>query len=72
MNIFRNLVLGSIWLYQRAFSHHAAGACRYVPSCSQYAGEAVRKHGVARGGWLALRRIARCHPLGSHGYDPVP
>ncbi len=72
MNIFRSLVLGFIWLYQHVWSPHMAGACRHVPSCSNYADEAVRRHGVARGGWLAARRIARCNPLGTSGYDPVP
>jgi putative membrane protein insertion efficiency factor len=60
-----------ITLYQ-----HAAGGkpspCRYVPSCSTYAIEAVQVHGAARGSWLAARRLARCHPWGSHGHDPVP
>ena len=47
-------------------------SCRYAPSCSHYAIQAVERHGAARGGWLALRRLARCHPFGGHGYDPVP
>lgn len=46
--------------------------CRYAPTCSQYAIEALQKHGAARGSVLALRRICRCHPFGGSGYDPVP
>jgi uncharacterized protein len=47
-------------------------SCRYLPTCSAYAIDAISKHGAARGGWLALCRIAKCHPWGGHGYDPVP
>ena len=47
-------------------------ACRYVPTCSQYAIEAITKHGPVRGLWLALKRLLRCHPWGGSGYDPVP
>lgn len=47
-------------------------ACRYTPTCSQYAVEAIKKHGPFRGFWLALKRILRCHPWGGNGYDPVP
>jgi uncharacterized protein len=46
--------------------------CRYVPTCSSYAREALAGHGTRRGTWLTLRRLSRCHPFGSHGYDPVP
>jgi putative membrane protein insertion efficiency factor len=48
------------------------GACRFEPSCSAYAEEAIARHGVIRGGSLAARRLLRCHPMGGHGYDPVP
>jgi putative membrane protein insertion efficiency factor len=47
-------------------------SCRYSPSCSQYAIEALEKHGAIKGGWLAAKRLLRCHPWGGHGYDPVP
>jgi uncharacterized protein len=58
--------------YQVAFSPLYAGSCRYIPSCSQYALEVVDRFGAIRGGWLALRRLARCHPFGGHGLDPAP
>jgi uncharacterized protein len=57
--------------YQHAFSWRAS-PCRYVPSCSAYAVEALEVHGAARGSWLSVRRVARCHPWGGHGWDPVP
>ena len=58
--------------YQLALSPFAGGACRFTPSCSEYAIQAIQEHGVARGLGLALRRVSRCHPLGSSGFDPVP
>jgi putative membrane protein insertion efficiency factor len=58
--------------YKILLSPLFAGACRYTPSCSEYMAEAVRVHGVMRGGWLGLARLARCHPFGGHGMDPVP
>ncbi|TCW32911.1 membrane protein insertion efficiency factor YidD [Gulbenkiania mobilis] len=61
-----------IRFYQLAISPWIAPRCRYQPTCSSYALEAVSRHGACKGGWLALRRIARCHPWGGSGYDPVP
>lgn len=64
--------LGLIRFYQLAISPMTQSSCRYTPTCSQYALEAVRKYGPFKGGWLAIKRLARCHPWGGHGYDPVP
>ncbi|NLT02864.1 MAG: membrane protein insertion efficiency factor YidD [Bacteroidales bacterium] len=64
--------LALIRFYQVAISPMTQSSCRYTPTCSQYALEAVRKYGPFKGGWLAIRRLARCHPWGGHGYDPVP
>jgi putative membrane protein insertion efficiency factor len=58
--------------YQLLLSPLAGGACRFEPSCSKYAAEAIETHGAARGLWLALRRLARCHPFARPGFDPVP
>jgi putative membrane protein insertion efficiency factor len=58
--------------YQLALSPFAGGACRFTPSCSDYAIQAIQEHGAVRGLGLALRRVSRCHPLGSSGFDPVP
>lgn len=58
--------------YQILISPWLAPRCRYYPTCSQYALEAVQLHGAWRGGWLALKRLGRCHPLREGGYDPVP
>ena len=66
------IVLALIRFYQLAIRPWLPPRCRYQPTCSQYAIEAVQKHGALKGGWLALRRIGRCHPWGSSGYDPVP
>lgn len=71
MSLPRRAAIGLIRLYQVAASPFPS-PCRYAPSCSTYAVEALDRHGVMRGGWLALRRIARCHPFGGSGYDPVP
>ncbi|MDD2611609.1 MAG: membrane protein insertion efficiency factor YidD [Bacteroidales bacterium] len=70
--IFKLLFLGIIRFYQYAISPYTHPSCRYIPTCSQYAVEAIQKYGPFKGAWLALKRILRCHPWGGHGYDPVP
>lgn len=65
-------MIGSIRFYQRALSPLKPPSCRFYPTCSQYALEAVERHGPARGAWLATRRLLRCHPFCKGGYDPVP
>ena len=65
-------LLGLVWLYRVGVSPLIGANCRYEPSCSAYAEEALRRYGAFRGGWLTLRRIGRCHPWGGSGYDPVP
>ena len=72
MNLPSRLLWGLVRGYQLLVSPVLPGSCRYTPSCSAYAAEAIARHGAARGGWLALRRIVRCHPFGGWGYDPVP
>ena len=68
----RKIIQQLIRLYQRALSPLLGPRCRYYPSCSQYALEALEEHGLLRGLWLALKRIGRCHPLHPGGFDPVP
>ena len=65
------VLLRSVNLYQRLTTHRPS-PCRYVPTCSEYAREALETHGAARGTWLTVRRLSRCHPLGGFGFDPVP
>ncbi len=68
----RRVVIGLIRLYQAGIAPLLPAACRYTPTCSEYAVTAIRRFGAARGSWLAVRRIFRCHPFGGRGYDPVP
>lgn len=65
-------LLGLVWIYRNAISPLVGANCRFQPTCSKYAEEALRKHGAFKGGWLAIKRIGRCHPWGGSGYDPVP
>ena len=66
------LLLGLIRLYQMTFSKMLPPSCRFTPSCSHYGYEAINKYGAFKGGWMAIKRVARCHPLNPGGYDPVP
>ncbi|MDR2365822.1 MAG: membrane protein insertion efficiency factor YidD [Zoogloeaceae bacterium] len=68
----RRLVLFFLRVYQYAFRPFLGQNCRFHPSCSEYARQAVQKYGVPRGGWLAIKRLARCHPWNPGGVDPVP
>ena len=73
---FSYVALGVIWVYRATLSpillSVAGPACRFEPSCSAYAGEAISQHGIVRGGWLVLRRLSRCRPFGGWGFDPIP
>ncbi|MBN2676118.1 MAG: membrane protein insertion efficiency factor YidD [Alphaproteobacteria bacterium] len=70
--MFKFIVLKSIRLYQIFLSPFLGKSCRFVPSCSDYATEAIEKYGLRCGGWLAIKRVIRCHPWGGSGHDPVP
>ena len=68
----KRVLLFLIRLYQKYLSPGLPRRCRFSPTCSQYALEALRKYGPVKGGWLTLKRLARCHPWGGSGYDSVP
>ena len=70
--VFAWPALKLIRFYKVCISPYLGNHCRYTPTCSQYAYEAISKYGIFKGGWLALRRLLRCHPWGGSGYDPVP
>ncbi|MGH2460185.1 MAG: membrane protein insertion efficiency factor YidD [Chloroflexota bacterium] len=67
----KKVALGTIRVYQMTLSRVLPPSCRFYPSCSQYAYDAIARYGVIRGGWLALGRLSRCHPFNPGGYDPV-
>ena len=68
----KTLLLGLLRLYQYALRPLLGANCRFYPNCSDYAREAIERHGAVRGVWLAARRLGRCHPYHACGYDPVP
>jgi putative membrane protein insertion efficiency factor len=70
--MLRAALVGLIRVYQVGISSWTPAACRFTPTCSAYAIQALERHGVRRGGWLAVRRLLRCHPWGGQGFDPVP
>lgn len=72
MNPLATVMGALIRAYQLCVSPFMAPRCRFLPTCSDYAHEALHVHGIATGGWLALRRLCRCHPWGGSGYDPIP
>ena len=75
IGVASGVALGVVWLYKRTLSpvFYLLGArCRHQPTCSDYAAQAFRRHHPWRAFWLSLSRISRCHPFGSHGFDPVP
>ncbi|HEX6287254.1 MAG TPA: membrane protein insertion efficiency factor YidD [Acidimicrobiia bacterium] len=68
----RSWVVAAIYVYQKLVSPNLGANCRYQPTCSSYAAEAIARFGVLKGGWLGMKRIGRCHPLRPGGHDPVP
>jgi len=67
-----SLLIFLINVYQKAIGPFFISPCRHIPSCSHYGIEAIRHHGCVKGSWLTVKRLARCHPWGSFGFDPVP
>lgn len=72
MQLLSRVMLALIAFYRTCISPLKPPTCRYTPTCSQYAVEAIKKYGPIKGGWLALKRILRCNPFGGSGFDPVP
>ncbi len=71
-HLLTKLLLLPIWFYQHCISPFTPPSCRFTPTCSEYARQALMKYGPVKGTWLACKRLLRCHPWGGSGYDPVP
>ncbi|HEX8322638.1 MAG TPA: membrane protein insertion efficiency factor YidD [Tepidisphaeraceae bacterium] len=71
LGLAQRCLIAAVWAYRFTLGRLLGGQCRFHPTCSQYAIDAVRLHGAWRGGWMAVRRIGRCHPWGGDGYDPA-
>jgi putative membrane protein insertion efficiency factor len=72
VSLASRIAIGLLRAYKTVISPLLPSACRFEPTCSVYAREAIERHGLGRGGWLALRRLSRCHPFHRGGFDPVP
>ncbi len=72
MSLASRIALVLIRVYKIVLSPLFAGSCRYTPGCADYMSESISRFGVLRGGWLGTKRLCKCHPLGGHGFDPVP
>lgn len=70
--VVSNFLIATVKVYQWIISPFSIASCRFQPTCSTYAIEAIRKYGPVKGGWMSVKRIVSCHPWGKHGYDPVP
>ena len=68
----KRILMGLISFYRKHISPYRPPCCRFIPTCSEYALEAIERHGAVKGGYLALRRVLKCHPFHKGGYDPVP
>lgn len=70
-SLLARAILAMVWLYRNLLSGNMLHSCRFIPSCSAYAQEAIKRYGALRGVWLAVRRVIRCHPLSQPGLDPL-
>ncbi|MEQ9231335.1 MAG: membrane protein insertion efficiency factor YidD, partial [Cyclobacteriaceae bacterium] len=70
--LLRKIFILPVLIYQYSISPLFPSTCRFQPTCSNYAKDAILKHGIFKGTWLGIKRISKCHPWGGHGYDPVP